>query len=748
MGKGRDKRKKHEDPLKAVKRADKTAAKLTKGEKKAAASEDGTNIGGLNGEIDVAVMVQQAKKLRSKGKQPTEKDVAPPSARANAACVAHPTRPSEVVIFGGEIWDGETTRPYDDLLIFNHEKNVWRKIESPGGPTARSSSQMWAYKSFIFVHGGEFVSQSQSQFMHFRDTHRMDMNTCLWEELTAGQPGTACPSARSGHRITTWRAHSAVLFGGFYDNALESRYYDDLWVLSDIAAGGKWTLLGHPASCQRQNDAPPLLQERPHARSGHTLAIHKDTAFLYGGYFMSKVNRFTRAESTVFHDLWSVQLGVPPDQTVWQKLKLGGIPPPIRCGMGSAVHRDGKRLFLFGGVVDVDGVGGQTVSTFHNDIFVFHMDKQKFFPLTLTGPKKTFNSTSQAAKKDDDLAAELAALGVDGNSNQDDGEDSADDDEDDDLLADAPAPQLTAAALAMQQASHITQRNGQVLPCRRMNPLMAFTDSAQLILIGGQYEVGKKETTLADAFKLNINKLESYVVLREHDLSQTKWLGEESDVAEGEWEDGSTVADIDALAAALDDDDEDFHNEEYDEDPHVVAQTLLAEVNCDADEDEAPELESVGGKFAQLTADAPTIDSRVSVKGQGGLQRHKKQLQDQLSSSHAVPTPLTGETLKAFFIRTEKFWFTAASESVADDATLKKELKKREQKVIKKAAVGMAEMRYNEASLLVEQLAAVEAQEKAEREALRAHLQNRKKAQEAENEQDAGESSESSEQLP
>lgn len=66
---------------------------------------------------------------------------------------------------------------------------------------------------------------------------------------------------------------------------------------------------------------------------------------------------------------------------MWKRIKLSGIPPPIRAGVAS-YFRD-KRLYLFGGVVDIESPGGSMVSTFCNDLFVFHMDSQKFYPIVL-----------------------------------------------------------------------------------------------------------------------------------------------------------------------------------------------------------------------------------------------------------------------------------------------------------------------------------------------------------------------------
>lgn len=88
MGKGRDKRKKNEDPAKAARRAVRQAQKLHKGEKKAG---DGATAEGFNNEEAIEVTLKRIQKTQGKLKTVEEvQSVSPPTPRVNVVFVPHP----------------------------------------------------------------------------------------------------------------------------------------------------------------------------------------------------------------------------------------------------------------------------------------------------------------------------------------------------------------------------------------------------------------------------------------------------------------------------------------------------------------------------------------------------------------------------------------------------------------------------------------------------------------------------------
>ena len=711
MGSGRDKRKKKEDPTKARERAIRQKNKETRGKKDGADEPDR-----YNNEENLEVTVQKIRKAQLKVKSVTEKNVAPPSPRVNGTLVKHPTRDNELMLFGGELWDGQVSAIYDDLYVYNTKKHVWTQIVAGRGPSPRSSCQGFTYKNFLFIHGGEYASRTQSQFMHFKDVYRFDVNLCVWEEMSSLKGG---PSSRSGHRIVPWRGKNAIVFGGFYDNALETRYFNDVWVLSQLDTVGSWTEI-----------SVPTHTESPVARSGHCLGVHDDTLFVYGGYSTEKASRFKRAEATVHHDLWCMNLagygvlGGPP--VMWQRVKMAGIPPPIRSGVSMTTF--GKRMLLFGGVVDIDSTGGKTVSTFFNDLFAFHMDTRRFFPMVLQKPKKPLKKV---------------ILTAGGDSSSSESSDSGDELDDELDLDEAP---VVEEAKELPKVSYEQDPISlQVMPFRRMDAMLCV-DGHTLYVYGGLLESGKKETTMNDLFSINLNRMESYEVHHSMNLSEAKWMGEDSaSEGAGSWESGSTVMSVDYMGRMSDEEDEELDGPVPPEGVDVKA--ALARGAADDDEEDEDEGEAVGGQLDEAPIAVPLDDiplGRTMVKGKKGMKLHKEQLESQLGAKSSIPTPLSEEEpFKEFYTRTEEFWLRTSFESFVElqAATCesgeapapidKASLSDKDQRRIKIDAQRFSRLRYNEAIDLMKQLAICEARQKEEAEYF-ANLRAQKKKMEEE----------------
>lgn len=732
MGKGRDKRKKHEDPAKAAKRSAKQINKLHKKER----SGDGdaaTSTGGIEEPIEATLKRIQKAESKIKRVEEIEK-VQPPSPRVNTVMCPHPIRDQELIIFGGEFFNGEITEAYNDVFFYSVKKNLWSKLSTDINPAPRSSSQGIIYKDYMIIFGGEFVSQTQSQFLHFRDVWRFDARRSEWEELKGLKGG---PSSRSGHRMALWK-RQAVVFGGFYDNAQECRYYNDLWILSGLEGSGCWTAL---------EPAPGSLT--PHPRSGHNMAVSGDCVFVYGGYSTEKFNRFKKSEATVHHDLWMATLPsgdqmAPPSSSsskvtvMWTKIRLDGIPPPIRCGVGSA-FKD-KKMYLFGGVVDLESPGGKMISTFSNDLFVFHMDTKRFYPVVLRR-KAMGKDAKDALGKDkiNDLDAELKALQL--RTNKDAASSSSSDDEDDDdLLSDDentngnnPAAANGNKSQEMKQ-SYETNKLGQVVPHRRMDAAVTCMGNT-FYVFGGQFESDSKEITMADLFSVNLNRLETYDVHLSQDLSAAVWMGKESESDANSWESGSTM--VSAAFGLYDNEDEE---DEEGEDNSGATPALEGGVpTCapgvpptgeEEDEDEMVPDVIPAEWHVDVTPSLGNIPKAVDAitrTGKKGLKVHKEQLLAQLSSVCGVPTPHADETFAQFHSRTAPFWEKTVLD--ANDGKIK-------EKKMKKEAVEFSRRRYQEAKELLDQLRIVEEHEREELKFMRERrLQKEKEWEEWEKEQ-------------
>ena len=100
----------------------------------------------------------------------------------------------------------------------------------------------------------------------------LDLATWSWEQVQA----KSGPSARSGHRMALVR-DKILVFGGFFDNLREVKYYNDLHMF-DLKLY-KWTKI-------TPQPGAPL----PAPRSGFQLCSDGGSGmYMYGGYFKTKV---------------------------------------------------------------------------------------------------------------------------------------------------------------------------------------------------------------------------------------------------------------------------------------------------------------------------------------------------------------------------------------------------------------------------------------------------------------------------
>jgi len=101
----------------------------------------------------------------------------PPSPRSNFSLTSLPN--GDLIMFGGEFCDGERTTVYNELLIWNIERNEWKQVESINTPSPRCSHQAVVYKDKLYIFGGEYATLDQ--FHHYKDlwVSNVNVNTIL-----------------------------------------------------------------------------------------------------------------------------------------------------------------------------------------------------------------------------------------------------------------------------------------------------------------------------------------------------------------------------------------------------------------------------------------------------------------------------------------------------------------------------------------------------------------------------------------
>ncbi|CAA0408861.1 unnamed protein product [Arabidopsis thaliana] len=633
---------------------EKTERKTAKADEKKARREGKK----LSPEDDIDAILLNIQKEEAKKKEVhVEENVAAPSPRSNCSLTINPLKETELILYGGEFYNGQKTYVYGDLYRYDVEKQEWKLVSSPNSPPPRSSHQAVAWKNYLYIFGGEFTSPNQERFHHYKDFWMLDVKTNQWEQLNL----KGCPSPRSGHRMVLYK-HKIIIFGGFYDTLREVRYYNDLYVF-DLDQY-KW-----------QEIKPKPGAMWPTARSGFQFFVYQDEIFLYGGYSKEVSSEKSSEKGIVHADLWSLD----PRTWEWNKVKKIGMPPSSRAGFSVCVHK--KRALLFGGVVDMEMEGDVMMSLFLNELYGFQLDNRRWYPIELRKEK----SSKDKAKKT--LEAKPVA------SNNDDEMDSTEEDESSamieqtdgvgssDGISERMATNLTVdgnrsdKSKALQGAKtrldpQVSVSEEVVKPCGRINSCMVVGKDT-LYIYGGMMEIKDKEVTLDDLYSLNLSKLDEWKCIIP--TTETEWV-EVSDDEEGD-----------------EDDDEDDSEDEGN-----------SEESDDEDDDEEVEATDVDGSVKVGVVVA-------MIKGQGKSLRRKEkrarieQIRANLGLSDSQRTPVPGETLKDFYKRTNMYWQMAAYEHTQHTG-----------KELRKDGFDLAETRYLELKPILDELAILEAEQKAE----------------------------------
>ena len=392
MGSGRDKRKKQAKKLGKASSAPSGSQKTEQKREKTLEKNARRLERGLEGDDIDAILAALSLEHRARAGVIVENDCKKPSARGHASMTAtNSAKPNELVVYGGERVEGEKCAVCGDVYRYDVDRNKWTRVMTQNGPHPRSGHQALAYRSYVYVFGGEFTSPNQERFLHHRDAWRFDTESNEWEQM----PTKNGPSARSGHRMALW-GKRAILFGGFYDTGgAEVRYYNDVW---------EFNLETHEWKCRCAGGESAL---GPSPRSACHVAVHGDEFILYGGYCknveLGEKDEDISERGMTFDDAWKLDLKT----WRWERLKRQGLAPSARAGASSALHALKKRMVLFGGVVDHEIKRGDViVSEFFTDAYNLNLDAKKWFPVTLYGDDKT--KTHQAGSLEE---AERVARG-------------------------------------------------------------------------------------------------------------------------------------------------------------------------------------------------------------------------------------------------------------------------------------------------------------------------------------------------
>ena len=479
----------------------KQSKKAAKGDKKIklrnANRDDGSDAEEVGLDAVLAAYAQEQAKFLKVTEEPCE----PPPPRSSSTILASPSNRNELFVFGGEYFDGNTARFFNDLFVYLIDRGEWRQVQSPNSPLPRSG-HAWCRggnAGGIYLFGGEFSSPKQGTFHHYNDFWHLDTSSREWTRIETKKEG---PSARSGHRLTYFK-NFIILFGGFQDTSQQTRYLQDLWIYD----------------CQKyiwseQKLAP--ASQRPDSRSSFSFLPHESGAVVYGGYSRIKttsaVGKPNKAggpqrnilKPVIHQDTWFLRIAIPETASEadtgplirWERRKKPANPPnPSRAGATMAYHKG--RGILFGGVHDVEESEEGIESEFFDTLFACNLDRNRFFPLALRRPKTTSKKQQAASTRargrgradEEELLRNLAALETKGS---------------------IPVPEDVEMSTDQAAQEEVRQKETVVrfeLPHPRFNAHLTVQDDT-LFIFGGTFERGDQEFTFNDMYSVDLAKLD------------------------------------------------------------------------------------------------------------------------------------------------------------------------------------------------------------------------------------------------
>ncbi|KAJ1569443.1 hypothetical protein HK096_003116, partial [Nowakowskiella sp. JEL0078] len=244
-----------------------------------------------------------------------------------------------------------------------------------------------------------------------------------------------------------------------------------------------------------------LSEPKPTPRSGFQFIAHPTSDFiiLHGGY----AKQYTKGQKTrgiTYSDTWALKMSTDEKTIRWERRKKGGISPSLRSGSTMAGFKN--RAVMFGGVTDIEEDDERLESLCHNDLFIYTLENNKWFPLSLRQPK-------DKSKKSKPLMIEKY---------DSDKDESQEESNDEDESENTSKNKITKSSIDSDSTTR---------PCPRFNAMMAVQKN-NLFIFGGILEESNREYTLNDMWSLNLEKANEFECLKSEDLSEIGWLGENS----------------------------------------------------------------------------------------------------------------------------------------------------------------------------------------------------------------------------
>ncbi|KAK7806727.1 hypothetical protein U0070_005388 [Myodes glareolus] len=482
--------------------AEKTAAKMEKKVSKRSRKE----------EEDLEALIAHFQTLDAKKTQVTETPSSPPTPRLNASLSAHPEK-DELILFGGEYFNGQKTFMYNELYVYSIRKDTWTKVDIPGPPPRRCAHQAVVVPQSggqLWVFGGEFASPDGEQFYHYKDLWVLHLATKTWEQIRS----TGGPSGRSGHRMVAWK-RQLILFGGFHESTRDYIYYSDVYSFSLDTF--QWSKLSPSGP-------------GPTPRSGCLMAVTlQGSIAIYGGYSKQRVKKDVD-KGTQHSDMFLLK----PEEGgegkwTWARINPSGVKPTPRSGFSVALAPN-HQILVFGGVCDEEEEESLEGS-FFNDLYIYDPARSRWFAAQLKGPKSEKKKRRRGKVEEQEGATEEESGGTGAPEPLEVIKEVVAEDGTVITIKQVLAPSgLPVRPPPKAEDSALEASSTGQEPCPRSNAMLAVKHGL-LYVYGGMFEAGDRQVTLSDFYCLDLHKMEEWKTLVEMDPKSQEWL-EETDSEE------------------------------------------------------------------------------------------------------------------------------------------------------------------------------------------------------------------------
>jgi hypothetical protein len=171
MGKKNKKSTEHKERI-AAKQSKKADKKEKKGKTKGRDADSDAEDADLD-----AILAQYAEE-QARFLKVTEVVSEPPSPRSSATVLASPSNRNELLIYGGEYFDGTLATFFNNLFVYLIDRGEWREVTSPNSPLPRSG-HAWCRggnTGGVYLFGGELciltVDEGGSTNLEKVNSHR------------------------------------------------------------------------------------------------------------------------------------------------------------------------------------------------------------------------------------------------------------------------------------------------------------------------------------------------------------------------------------------------------------------------------------------------------------------------------------------------------------------------------------------------------------------------------------------------